>query len=756
MSTRVRGHSWLADGSRRALALAATALLMASYLSVLHRVTDIAGGTNRLLLFVAGSLLAATLLARFLPAVGALVLTAGLFAVGFWGYIQAVPNGELLLRSLDAVRADVLSLLTGLSILRIMEAGVWAVGFAPAPTFLTWYFALRRRYVAATVVGGAALSFFVLTGDASSTIVLAGVVGAAGVVGFGELERHNGGMKQTEILVIVLAAMVVLAPLVSVVPSGASEPLVPSGGSGGPTTIEGSLLAANDRVTIQGSISLSPEVRFTVESSSPEYWRVAAYDRYTGQGWVRTGDTRPLNGSLSGPPGNTTEIEQPYEAETSLGLMPAAWKPTDVSDAPVEVGVTALAGLQPRGQLEAGDTYSIESEQPVWTPEELRSAGQDYPDEIEERYTQLPESMPERVARATTQLTSRADNPYDTARIIEAYLQRTKNYSLDVNRPTENIAASFLFEMEKGYCTYFATTMVVMLRTQGIPARFVTGYTPGQRVAEDEWVVRGLDSHAWVEVYFPDVGWVRFDPTPAGPRTAVENANLESARAENGSSVESGIDTNASANGTWTPTPEPTPVGENQRGSGANDAQPNPRIQQRPRLQRAVESGASAANGLATPPPPIQAGQPGAGGTSDENDSSGLPELPSPTREQWAFSLVAFIGLAAAVRRSGAGERTYREFWMRVRPQGSPTEEAEHTFSRLEYLLSRQYRPRHSDETPKRYLTAIGAGKRATRIGEIFERAHYGGAVSRAEAEEASELLDELLTERTPILNWFR
>ncbi len=65
--------------------------------------------------------------------------------------------------------------------------------------------------------------------------------------------------------------------------------------------------------------------------------------------------------------------------------------------------------------------------------------------------------------------------------------------------------------MDEGYCVYFATTMVTMLRTQGIPARMTVGYTSGQRIDENQWVVRGLNSHAWVEVYFPDQGWVQFD-----------------------------------------------------------------------------------------------------------------------------------------------------------------------------------------------------------------------------------------------------
>ncbi|WP_049999011.1 transglutaminaseTgpA domain-containing protein [Halococcus sediminicola] len=737
-------RSWVGDGSRRALALGAAALLMASYLSVLGHVTDVAGGTDRLTLFVAGSLLAATLLARFLPAFLAPVLAAGLLTVGLWSYVQAVPNGELLLQSFDVVRADVTALLTGLSILRIAEAGVWAVGFAPAPTFLTWYLALRRRYVASALVGGVALSFFVLTGDAGPVVVLVGAVGAAGVIGFGDLERHGGSVGQAETLVVVLAAMVVLAPLVSVVPGGAADPLESSGG-GGTESIEAGLLAGDDEVSVQGSISLSPKVRFTVESSRGDYWRVASYDRYTGQGWVRTGDDRPYNGSLAGPPGDATRLTQNYTVETPLSIMPAAWKPTGLSGAPAEnARVSALDGLQPGGRLDNGTTYTVESQRPNWTADELRAAEQDYPEGLRSRYTQLPESTPERVTRRTDRLTANAESPYETARTIERWLEGSKNYSLNVSRPDGTIADSYLFEMSAGYCTYYATTMATMLRTQGIPARFVTGYTPGQRVSPDERVVRGLDSHAWVEVYFPETGWVRFDPTPAGPRSAVERSNLENARAGN----ESNVDTNRSAGDEWTPTPEPTSADESDGATGANASES---ADARGVERLAEQEGAEATNDSTTTP----AGGSSAGG-SPADESPSLPELPSPSREQVAFALVALAGLVAGARRLGLDERCYRALWLRYWPSGSPTATVEGAFERLEYLLADEHRPRRNGETPREYLAAIGADERARRVGEIFERAHYGGTVSEADADEARALVERLRAERTPVIGRFR
>ena len=132
MSTTVR--SALAErssrfdwGVRRGLALGAAALLIASFLAVCFDVADVAGGTNRLVLFVAASFVAATLLVRFLPAVAALLIAAALLGVGLWSYVLAVPNGAALLRSFGAVRADVLALLTGLSILQIPASAIWRI-----------------------------------------------------------------------------------------------------------------------------------------------------------------------------------------------------------------------------------------------------------------------------------------------------------------------------------------------------------------------------------------------------------------------------------------------------------------------------------------------------------------------------------------------------------------------------------------------------------------------------------------------------
>jgi len=189
-------------------------------------------------------------------------------------------------------------------------------------------------------------------------------------------------------------------------------------------------------------------------------------------------------------------------------------------DAPVLV-TRGRAFRIPDG-VPAGTVYRAISHLQVRDPSRLSGTTGEYPDDVK-RFTKLPESTPDRIERFTANLTRRADGPYETARVVELWLERTKTYSLNASHdPSEPVAEQFVFEMERGYCEYFATSMVVMLRSQDIPARYVVGYAPGERVGEDTYEVRAMDAHAWVEVYFADVGWVRFDPTPAAPRRASE------------------------------------------------------------------------------------------------------------------------------------------------------------------------------------------------------------------------------------------
>ncbi|MGV2643766.1 transglutaminase domain-containing protein, partial [Clostridium perfringens] len=140
------------------------------------------------------------------------------------------------------------------------------------------------------------------------------------------------------------------------------------------------------------------------------------------------------------------------------------------------------------------------------------------PEYMKEMYLQLPEELPLRVRDLAQKITLDAENRYEKAKAIESYLEKNYTYTLQTSVPPEgrDFTDHFLFDTKEGYCVHFATTMTVLLRSEGIPARYVTGFAPGERVAGtvDRYEVAQKNAHAWVEVFFPGQGWVMFDPTP--------------------------------------------------------------------------------------------------------------------------------------------------------------------------------------------------------------------------------------------------
>ncbi|MFC6862786.1 transglutaminase domain-containing protein [Halomicroarcula sp. GCM10025817] len=726
----------------RAVALLAVSLALGAPLRTLFHLTDVVGSPTLFLVVVALSLVVGTALARVVRPALAVLVGAVLLAGGLGWYIANLATQP----AVSALLADLVALVTGRSLLQIENVRLWALSIAPAPVVLTWYFALRRWYVTATAASATTLGFLVLTTDAGLVTALLGVVGGVATIGFGTLDtvapatsvderrRVDGPVFGDDVasddgvdtgrraVLEQLAAIIVLPAVLARVPSVAGQSLS-FAEAGERPTMEGSLLSADESVEVLGSITLSPEVRFTVESPEARYWRVATYDRYTGQGWVRTGNTGEYGGGrLSGPPGDSRTLRQSFEAESDVATVPAAWKPVRYTG-DVDVELTTHDGFQPTRSLFAGDRYTVESEVLVATPQQLRAAGDDYPADVRERYTQVPESTPDRVGERTAVLTANAENDYEVALVVERWLQNNKGYSLDVRRPDRNVADRFLFGMDEGYCVYFATTMVTMLRTQGIPSRFVVGYTPGQRVDEDRWVVRGLDSHAWVEVYVPDQGWVQFDPTPSGPRESAEQGRLEDARA----AAESGIDTGETNDTEFTETETPTPPPLTETNETATPTESN--------------------GTTSTPPGGIQT-QAGPVGGAEADDDGGfrIPDLPS--REETALGLVALLGVAAGARRSGLVDHVRRELWLRYQRPEDPETDVEVAFQRAMYVLGSRTRRRDPGETVRAYLEAVDADDRIRRLAALRERTRYAGEVDEAVAAEAVELADSVVAER--------
>ncbi len=135
--------------------------------------------------------------------------------------------------------------------------------------------------------------------------------------------------------------------------------------------------------------------------------------------------------------------------------------------------------------------------------------------DIFKRYTQLPDSITPRVKQLAQNLTKNAPDDYDKAKAIEIYLSSKYTYTLKPGTPPRNkdFVDYFLFEGKKGYCTYYATAMTVLLRCIGIPSRYVEGYVMPPIAENGVFKVTNEQAHAWVEVYFEGFGWIPFEPT---------------------------------------------------------------------------------------------------------------------------------------------------------------------------------------------------------------------------------------------------
>jgi hypothetical protein len=177
--------------------------------------------------------------------------------------------------------------------------------------------------------------------------------------------------------------------------------------------------------------------------------------------------------------------------------------------------------------------YKVQALSVEPTAEELRLAG---PAPVSlGRLTQLPRDMPSIVARTARDWTRGAATPFDKAIAIQNRLRNgdftyTTKVQDTIGDSTGVRSVAAFLEQRAGYCVHFASTMAVLARDLGIPARVAVGFTAGQKQADGSHLIKTHDSHAWPELYFAGVGWVAFEPTPAGTRTPTpgftENAGV--------------------------------------------------------------------------------------------------------------------------------------------------------------------------------------------------------------------------------------
>ncbi|MFD0696906.1 DUF4129 domain-containing transglutaminase family protein [Paenibacillus sp. GCM10027628] len=289
----------------------------------------------------------------------------------------------------------------------------------------------------------------------------------------------------------------------------------------------------HDDSSLGGPLQSDSSIVFTAKTPELTYWRGESKSLYDGKGWTSTEQiSEPFISSDHTASGTTIAQEVLWSSKSpdkqlfyggSLlhieGLLndKGSYLSPDIVVANSMTGKVALP--------EISDPLSFYKiiVQPVHADPALLSSDSDsYPAAIRDAYLQLPDTLPRTVRGLAEQVTAAATSPYAKAVAVEQYLRSNYTYSLEKpTHPTRNedFVSHFLFVDRTGYCDHFSTSMVVMLRSVGVPARWVKGFAPGtqQAVGEDrmkEVIVRNQDAHSWVEVYFPSAGWVPFEPTP--------------------------------------------------------------------------------------------------------------------------------------------------------------------------------------------------------------------------------------------------
>jgi transglutaminase-like putative cysteine protease len=246
------------------------------------------------------------------------------------------------------------------------------------------------------------------------------------------------------------------------------------------------------------------------------YWRGAIYDRYTGSGWEPLNVSVPVSTSDSidlVAPGRYALTQQYQIVSLQDNRLFAAGQPVASKDAALQAAPEDATAILPRGRL---PKYEITSWAPKVSAQELEADSAAYPPEITTRYLQLPDTVPQRVKDLAARLVQGATSPYDKAVRVQEYLRATYPYKLNVPAPPPNhdVVDYFLFDAPGGFCSYYASAMTVMLRSQGVPARVVVGFAAGDYDGLlRRYVVPANAAHAWVEVYFPNYGWIEFEPT---------------------------------------------------------------------------------------------------------------------------------------------------------------------------------------------------------------------------------------------------
>jgi len=286
------------------------------------------------------------------------------------------------------------------------------------------------------------------------------------------------------------------------------------------------------RMTVGSVWSTSDEPVLTLFAQHPYYLTAVTYDHYTGRGWART-DGRPRSVGAEQDVFPAWTPDRPLAAEgfrlETVTVQIVRPQGRDLFTpgfpvrffAPVVVtepgGLPFMGGLEASGALSPEQMYDVTATISEVTEAQLAAAGTDYEQEVLALYLGT-EGITDRTRQLAQEIAAGAANPYDGAKAIATFLRTNPAFAYDTSvtpptDPNRDLVDYFVFESQRGFCTYYASAMVMMARSLGIPARLAVGFAPGERVEEGVYTITQKNAHAWAELYFPGYGWQIFEAT---------------------------------------------------------------------------------------------------------------------------------------------------------------------------------------------------------------------------------------------------
>jgi transglutaminase-like putative cysteine protease len=281
------------------------------------------------------------------------------------------------------------------------------------------------------------------------------------------------------------------------------------------------------------------------------YWEARAYNAYESNQWLTTiHTTRDLTSDsvdLNQPGADVrpvvTFIFFPHDPISNLYAVPEPlWinLPTQANLTINPDGTVDFSSLMSKGFVHPGEQYTVRSALDAVTDSALKDAGSIYPQWVRDEYLQLPNNITPRTRELAQKIATGLSNPYEISNAVTDYLRNNIEYNQSISQPPPNQDRIdwFLFDYQKGFCNYYASAEVILLRSLGIPARIAVGFAQGERVVPpiqilppgsnqnipheqinetSTYIVRQKDAHAWPEVFFPGIGWVIFEPTVSQP-----------------------------------------------------------------------------------------------------------------------------------------------------------------------------------------------------------------------------------------------